>query len=82
MVTMKSGSSSVEDARAIAGSIEIVTGRRGREPLVVVFVIAEAANALLRLGQRAVDGKYSDRGSIRAGRQRTPWRNDRRTGEG
>jgi aspartate kinase len=56
MIVVKFGGTSVGDAAAIERAAEIVRGRLGRRPLVVVSALAGATNALLAIAEQAAKG--------------------------
>lgn len=56
MIVTKFGGTSVGDAGAIARTAEIVTGRRERQPIVVVSALAGTTNALIALAEQAAKG--------------------------
>lgn len=53
MIVMKFGGTSVQDASAINSAAEIVRGRVGRAPVVVVSAMARVTEALLRVAEVA-----------------------------
>jgi aspartate kinase len=57
MIVSKFGGTSVGDAQAIARSAEIVRGRLGRRPIVVVSAMSGVTNAILAAADDAVDGR-------------------------
>lgn len=56
MIVCKFGGTSVGDATAIRRTTEIVRGRIGRQPVVVVSALAGTTNALLGAAAQAADG--------------------------
>lgn len=57
MIVAKFGGTSVADAAAIRRTGEIVRGRLGREPVIVVSALAGATNALLAAAEQAASGQ-------------------------
>jgi len=57
VIVTKFGGTSVADADAIRRTAEIVRGRLGRQPVVVVSAMAGVTNALLSLAEQAVAGQ-------------------------
>jgi aspartate kinase len=64
VIVVKFGGTSVADADAIRRAVDIVRGRREREPIVVVSAMAGATNALLALAEQAARGQLI--GAVRA----------------
>src|SRR5258707_8293307 len=56
MIVCKFGGTSVADAAAIRRTTEIIRGRVGRQPVVVVSALAGTTNALLAAAEQAADG--------------------------
>ncbi len=56
MIVVKFGGTSVGDAEAIERSAEIVKGRLGRQPAVVVSALGGATNSLLAIGEQSAKG--------------------------
>src|SRR5438477_8884436 len=56
MIVMKFGGTSVEDAKAIDRTAEIVKGRAARKPVVVVSAMAKVTDTLLKMAQAAGSG--------------------------
>ncbi|HEX6536581.1 MAG TPA: aspartate kinase [Gemmatimonadaceae bacterium] len=56
MIVIKFGGTSVEDAAAITRAAEIVRGRLGRRPVVVVSALARVTNELLAIADEAALG--------------------------
>jgi len=54
MIVMKFGGTSLQDAVCIRRAVDIVTQRRGQQPLVVVSAIGTTTQALLALGHTAL----------------------------
>ena len=57
MIVVKFGGTSVGDADAIRRATDIVRGRSGREPVVVVSALGGATNALLAIAEQAARGQ-------------------------
>ena len=64
MIVVKFGGTSVADADAIRRAVEIVRGRLGRDPVVVVSALAGATNSLLAIAEQASRGQLI--GAVRA----------------
>ena len=60
MIAMKFGGTSVEDAKAINRLAEIVKGRSGHKPVVVVSAMAKVTDALVAMSNAAANGALSD----------------------
>jgi aspartate kinase len=56
VIVVKFGGTSVGDADAIERSAEIVKGRLGRQPAVVVSALGGATNSLLAIGEQSAKG--------------------------
>jgi aspartate kinase len=56
VIVVKFGGTSVGDAEAIERSAEIVKGRLGRQPAVVVSALGGATNSLLAIGEQSAKG--------------------------
>jgi aspartate kinase len=57
VIVVKFGGTSVGGAEAIERAAEIVRGRQGRQPVVVVSALAGATNALLAMAEQAARGQ-------------------------
>ena len=64
MIVIKFGGTSVGDAAAIRRATDIVRGRLGRDPIVVVSAMAGTTNQLIALAQQAAKGQLI--GALRA----------------
>src|ERR1700686_5116120 len=60
MIVMKFGGTSVQDAAAINRAAKIVSGRRGRSPIVVVSGMAGVTDTLLRLAVAAKERRFDE----------------------
>jgi aspartate kinase len=60
MIVMKFGGTSVQDAAAINQAAEIVAGRRGRAPIVVVSAMARVTDTLVRLAGAAKERRFDE----------------------
>lgn len=58
MIISKFGGTSVADAAAIERTADIVRGRLGRRPIVVVSALAGVTNALLGIARQASEGNF------------------------
>ncbi len=59
MIVMKFGGTSIQDAAAITNAVEIIRGRVGRRPIVVVSAMARVTDALLEIAETSRHG-YGD----------------------
>ena len=64
MIVMKFGGTSVQDAAAITAAADIVRGRLGRSPVVVVSAMARVTDSLLRIAAAANGRKFDEASSI------------------
>jgi len=53
MITMKFGGTSVQDATAMAGVVEIIAAHSARKPIVIISAVAQATNVLEQAGKSA-----------------------------
>jgi aspartate kinase len=60
MIVMKFGGTSVQDAAAISQVAEIVRGRMGRAPVVVVSAMARVTDGLLGVARKAEQRRFDD----------------------
>lgn len=60
MIIMKFGGTSVGDAAAINQTVEIVAGKKERQPVVVVSAMARVTDMLLRIARTATERRYED----------------------
>ncbi len=60
MITMKFGGTSVQDAPAVAGVVDIVAAHKARRPIVIISAIAQATNVLEQAGRSASEGRETE----------------------
>lgn len=60
MIVMKFGGTSVGNAEAISGVVDIVKARMKQKPVVVVSAVSGVTDALIRLGKAAAEGGGDD----------------------
>jgi len=60
MIIMKFGGTSLEDAVAMKNLCEIVRGRSGKQPIVVLSACSGITNALIRSAELAAEGKEAE----------------------